>query len=167
MQYKVEEKHLATVALQRKEGLNRATAAAFVYLYAVVVPPPPQCSGYSIDTTGYSQTAVEYRLVIQQVTVFCKRREGASNSTSSVTTLLASFSFYNQSNTCLVTLQTRDSFEIQICTSTVQNKENSIYLYTYIVYTYIYYIDIQYKWKGSNRFSICSWKKKIYFGIIR
>ena len=70
------------MALQRrKEGLNRATAAAFVYLYAVVVPPPPQCSGYSIDTTGYSQTAVEYRLVIQQVTVFCKRREGASNST--------------------------------------------------------------------------------------
>ena len=69
------------MALQRKEGLNRATAAAFVYLYAVVVPPPPQCSGYSIDTTGYSQTAVEYRLVIQQVTVFCKGREGASNST--------------------------------------------------------------------------------------
>ena len=34
-----------------------------------------------VDTTGYSQTAVEYRLVIQQVTVFCKRREGASNST--------------------------------------------------------------------------------------
>jgi len=27
------------------------------------------------------------------------------------------------------TLQTRDSFEIQICTSTVQNKENSIYIY--------------------------------------